>query len=100
MHKIVLVLLSFLFLQSVSVSGILYNGTDSFYNKIYDINNRGVIFDKNEMILNPNGIYFVPKNYKVKPIEYKIRPYMCLPSGFNDIFNSITGFNAKILLHF
>ena len=89
-----------LILPSVSVPKMLYDGTDYFYNKIYDINNRSVIFDKNEMILNPNGVYFSPKNKKQKVLECKVKPYLSLPTSIGDIIDSFTGFDAKIFFHF
>ena len=100
MHKIVLVLLSFLLLQSVSVSGILYNGTDSFYNKLNNINQNKSITLKNNLFCNPCGIYFSPNNKKQKVLEYKVKPYLSLPTSVGDIIDSFTGFDAKILFHF
>lgn len=100
MYKIVLVLLSFLFLQSVSVSGILYNGTDSFYNKLNSINQDKGITLKNNLFYNPCGIYFSPQNKKQKVLECKVKPYLSLPTSIGDIIDSFTGFDAKIFFHF
>ena len=100
MYKIILVLLLLFILQSVSVSSVLYDGTDSFYNKLNSINQSNGITSEDSIFCNPYGIYFTPKNKKQKVLEYKVKPYMYFPSSLNDITDSFAGFDAKIFFYF